>query len=733
MRRSFAVSLFLCAHAIGAQVRGTVVDPAHAPIAGAVIAVLDSTGKTVTRTITSAVGQFAFPATVHGATLRATRIGFRPVVRAFQEGNPIEITMERIPSLLDAFRVVGKELCPGSTDANAAFQLWQQVRDALSATVVARELSPATMQTVVYESGMSPDDDLIHRQTKRVAVGRNSRPFGAGRPATFFADKGFMIDALGERTFYAPDADVLVDDSFQSTHCFNLQTPDSAHAGQIGLAFTPARGREGIVDVRGVVWVDVQSPQLRSMDVLFTSLEPASMRVHPGAHVEFHTGNNGLAFIDRWWMRLANPRLDENTMDSHTTRAVDTDRALRRDVRIAEVVETGGMVLQAKWPDGSTWSALPSVLAGSVVQKKTGAVSPGAMVSLVGTADTVWADANGEFEFEAIAGKYQLLAVDTTLSSFLPPRSEKTTVTVTQSGIATARLQVASIEGSLGDLCRERRMTKETSALSGVLSVEGRAVPTDAVIQVRWHGAPVQTKTGVVQTDESQLVNPDEKGRFLVCGVPRDQPITVAVIKKRGSIGDTTITIGSNQLVANVDWFLSPTQLASADTQRVTTLAPMTTTATVRSPVLKAFDARRAIGNGNFLSDSFMVAHSHVMLDVVLGQFMSQVRILRAGARAHVVAKGESRFSLSGFRNVTRCFSTVYVDGEQKFRDTDIQNRINTPFDIASISVGSIAAVEFYPGNSPIPKEFTPQSRCGTLVIWTREYAGMQWGAPKSH
>jgi len=640
--------------------------------------------------------------------------------------------MDRIPSLLDAFRVVGKEMCPGSTDASAAFQLWQQVRDALSATVVARELSPAAMQTVVYESGMSPDDDLIHRQTKRVSVGRNSRPFGAAFAPTLFADRGYMVEARGERTFYAPDADVLVDESFQQTHCFNLQVADAEHPGQIGLAFVPVRGREALVDVSGVVWVDVQSPQLRSMDVLFTSLEPASMRVHPGAHIEFHTGANGLAFIDRWSMRLANPRLDENTMSSSSAGA-QTERSRRRDIRVAEVVETGGMVLQAKWPDGSTWSAMPSVLAGSVVQKKSGAVSPGAMVSLLGTADTVWADANGEFEFEAIAGKYQLIAVDTTFSAFLPPRSEKTTVNVGVSGIATAKLEVASIEGTLGDLCRERRMTSETSALSGTLSIDGRAVPTDAVIQVKWRDGQVQTKTGAVEIEQTQLVNPDAKGRFLVCGVPREQSVSVSVVQRRGAIGDTMITIPSNQLVANLNWFLSPRQLATADTQRVTMLAPMTTTATVRSPVLKAFDSRRAIGNGNFLSDSFMVAHSSLMLDVVLGQFMAQVRILRAGARAHVVAKGESRFSLSGFRNVTRCFSTVYVDGEQKFRDTDIANKINVPFDIASLSAGSIAAVEFYPGNSPVPKEFTPQSRCGTLVIWTREHAGMPWGEPKSH
>src|SRR6185503_13563661 len=127
-----------------------------------------------------------------------------------------------------------------------------------------------------------------HQET-RVGTGRTTRPFIAAASSAEFAATGYMREDAsgGDRTFFAPDADVLLDESFATSHCFHLQPSDAAHPEQVGLAFTPARNRETVVDVRGVIWMDRATPALRSLDFRYTELEPANTNAGAGGHMEF--------------------------------------------------------------------------------------------------------------------------------------------------------------------------------------------------------------------------------------------------------------------------------------------------------------------------------------------------------------------------------------------------------------------------------------------------------------
>ncbi len=300
------------------QVRGAVRDSAaRAPLPGVVITAIDSAGVTGGRAITDASGRFALALPGRAARLHLIRIGYRPRDVAITSADEIAIVMERLPPILSAVRVRSNELCPGSSDQGAAFQLWEQVRDGLLATIVSRELKPADATTLVYETHVSPNDERVREQTKRVQSGRTTRPFTASAPAATFAARGYMREDPSARIFDAPDADVLIDQSFAATHCFRLQTADAAHRGQIGLAFAPTPGRDTIVDVKGTVWIDTVDPRLRSLDFTYTSLEPAAMQAGAGGHIEFRTMGNGVSFVERWQLRL--PVLQEPSTSMYWT------------------------------------------------------------------------------------------------------------------------------------------------------------------------------------------------------------------------------------------------------------------------------------------------------------------------------------------------------------------------------------------------------------------------------
>jgi len=139
-------------------------------ISGVVLAVLDSAGGTLARTIANERGSYRV-ALPHGAqTLRALRIGYR--VREVRlpsrvfDVTDLDVAMIAIPALLEPMRVTAAASCPHRSDAAAAYSLLEQARAGLLATIVAREAKPATLKLLVFERFMDGNSDRIERQTR---------------------------------------------------------------------------------------------------------------------------------------------------------------------------------------------------------------------------------------------------------------------------------------------------------------------------------------------------------------------------------------------------------------------------------------------------------------------------------------------------------------------------------------------------------------------------------------
>ncbi len=567
MRRAtalLAIALAFVPPLAAQQVRGVVLDSAAGgALPGAVVMALDSSGVTRGRTISGGDGRFALTPTMPAVRLRVIRIGYSPAEMRLSAAAPstsLRIVMHRLPAALSAMRVTGRELCPGSAERGAAFELWEQARAGLLAAVVTREANPADATMLMFNRTLSPDDELVREMHVESQSGRTTRPFISPEPAAAFAVHGYMREAEDRsREFAAPDADVLLDQSFATVHCFHLQPADAAHPGQIGLAFTPVATHDTLVDVSGVIWMDGTRAALRSLDFRYTSLEPAARAANAGGVIDFRSMPNGVSFIDRWIMHL--PALTEEQSRQRTVRdpaQFHARRATDYRAHVSAIVETGGQVLTAKWDDGVSWRANPTGIAGRVTSD--GRPASGAVVALEGANVRATANAKGEFTFDRLVpGTYALVATDTSLINYVDERRAERTIRVRADTLTPIVIDLPRFAAMLDRVCHKSEMPKESAILLGQI-VNDRGEPDPTVhLTATWqanynNGGPLELDRDVRVNGASQQTDADDQGRFSICGVVTQRPIHLRASRGR-AYSDTTIQVLPDSVFKTIRWY----------------------------------------------------------------------------------------------------------------------------------------------------------------------------------
>jgi len=554
--------------------RGAVHDSVTgAPLGGAVVTVLDSSGASSTRTIAGADGSFSLGNPPRSARLRLVRIGYRPreIELSTDRAQVLQITMRRLPPLLDAVRVSDSELCPGSTDRGAAFELWEQARAGLLATIVARETKPAEATAMIFGQTLSASDERVlemHTMTKQETT---TRPFIASATPSYFARHGYMVeDASTSRVFSAPDADVLLDESFAATHCFHREKGDGDHRQQTGVAFTPVtRGRDTLVDVTGVIWLDDSVPQIRSLDFRYTALEPAAVKANAGGRLEFRTMANGVSFIERWSLRL--PVLEIISRNVRSSLRAPSERMLpsfteprqkRSDAHVAQIDRSGGIVLDAIWDDGTEWHEPPTGVRGTLVEKGSTRAVAHAVVSLHGTTVSTLSGDDGSFVLAPVVpGKYTMRVIDTTLRGVIPERTAERSIDVEYGRLTDARLELASISASIERICRDAHVRGARAGEGSTIIVGSLALPGAGAggvkVRSRWFADAHLTGDATTVENAEQLSDVDESGRFMVCGAARERNVTLSVLANGNAIADTIVHV-PNAPVLSVRWRPSP-------------------------------------------------------------------------------------------------------------------------------------------------------------------------------
>jgi Carboxypeptidase regulatory-like domain len=314
MRSSFGVFLMtLCvAPALAAQVvRGDVRDEGTGqPLYGAIVVLLDSAGKQTVGTMTDEAGSFAVKAPSAGRyALRAERIGYRSTVSSTFDlalGETVERRLQApmVPVSLTAVTVKGSNKCVvRPAEGLQSFALWQEARKALYATHLASEDRRLHVTVKRYVRLIDPNT----MQTRREASYQDSyfaeHPFATPRSAEDLARHGWVQRDAEFTNFYGPDADILLSDAFADTHCFRVKKGKHEEKGLIGLAFEPAK-KHRVADVKGVLWIDPRTAELRFLEFRHTGLFGPDIAPHKyGGRVEFGRLSNGAWIVRRWWIR----------------------------------------------------------------------------------------------------------------------------------------------------------------------------------------------------------------------------------------------------------------------------------------------------------------------------------------------------------------------------------------------------------------------------------------------
>lgn len=489
---------------------------AAAPIAGAVVSLLDSAGHTVARTLSSADGRYWLAGNGTGAVIRAVHIGFRPSSGAILRGDSdvvADVRMTLLPAVLDAVEVHDQQLCPASANAPAAFALWEQARTALLAGIVSREVNPPVIRMLSYTRALDAKGTHVEDQDVSDSIYTASQPIVSARTAAEFAARGYRdvgADKYHYR-FHAPDADVLLDSMFVRGHCLSLRESDAEHPDAAGIAFDPIKRRDSIIDIAGVLWLNRSVPGLRSLTFRFTNVKEGEMGDGASGDLVFTEMPTGVAMITRWNLHMPIAQATRVQLGG-------TVMTFRVSTRVVAYEDAGGELAQALWHDGTSWVG-PLATIGGHVLAFGGKPVAGIPVRLRGSPTYTKTDSTGAFKFPpTVPGPYVVEVSDPVMAEVGVTLEASAKLVVDRSPVDTVRIAMPSRKPAIAALCEKEKAPKSRDAggyalLIGHVRLAGGAPAATASIRSEWKGS-FDFGAQTVQLSARS----DSAGVFRICG-----------------------------------------------------------------------------------------------------------------------------------------------------------------------------------------------------------------------
>ncbi len=520
----------LCAQAVRGELRE---GESGRPVAGAFVVLLDEGGRQVGGSFTDAAGGFHLQAPAPGRyALRAERVGHvsvRSEVLQLAAGQTLLYGLEMGAAAIQLDGLVvqaERRRCAVLPDAGAqTAAIWEEARKALSATAWtdSGRRFRYTLQHSHRELNVA-SNRVVSERGERV-TGFAVSPF-VSVPVERLVNEGFVHVDGDSLVYHAPDAKVLLSDEFLDTHCFRVQPGEGEMAERVGLAFEPVRGRR-IPDVRGVLWLDRQTAELRHLEYTYTGLDLAGATDRVGGRVEFERLPSGEWIVPHWRIRMPMVAVESVKlgMQSHMRR------------RIVGFTEVVGDVLEVRSVQGALIrSTARAALSGTVFDSTRAAPLSGARVRLVGTASEAETDAQGRFRIADVAeGRYSIVFAHPRADTLEHPE-RPVPVDVRQGAENTVELAVPSLASVLAGRCAPEERRGGTGVVVGEVREEGGVVPPPGTpVLLTWAASGAAPAGRVVAWT-------DARGHYFACSVPTG----VAVETRVGSQASVAVEVRAN-------------------------------------------------------------------------------------------------------------------------------------------------------------------------------------------
>lgn len=484
------------------------------------VVVLDSTRTELQRILTDAQGRFHISVRSGTVFLRSERIGFRAVTTEpieLRSGDTLDVTLsvERIPYALDRIEVSEKAVCGLSSGASDEMLVaWQEAEKALRAAVWTAGQRAYRYTVNVRDRRVRRDGASIRQERDSTSEALLAIPFRAPRPI-LLSGAGYVVPRQdGTTSYYAPDANVLLHDTFKETHCFSVVQDE----GSVGLRFAPKPDRR-LPDIRGAMWIDATTAHLQTVEFQYTGLDRTTTDRSVGGTIEFMAVPSGEWIVHRWHIRM--PELGW----------VATDRRSRG--RIRGYHDAMGEVLAIHDREGSTlYSVPPAVLQGTVVDSTGAQPLANARVELTGSDRATTTDADGRFLLSGpLRGRYTVTVRHPRLDSLGTP-IDAPEFELEPGDTSAILLGTPSVETLWTRLCAGHPVPAPGSTESdNVRAVFGRVMPVErsasaegVTVNATWRAIP-RTRGALVLQDWVANATTDETGSFVLCGLPVETPI----------------------------------------------------------------------------------------------------------------------------------------------------------------------------------------------------------------
>jgi hypothetical protein len=296
------------------------------PVAGVLVTLRDSTLRIRVRTLSDSAGRFLMLTAAGRVTVNLEHIAYAPHERTIDVtagDHRLNVALSPQAVQLKSIVAESRSRC-GSTRDAAPAKLWYFARTALaSSTTTAKNLDVRMYSVELDKTARAltePRNELIS------AV--SYQPFKSINIDSLF--KGGFVQRRPEGLyFYGPDADVLLSDQFVDNHCFAV-VRDKKKKGLIGLSFRPGFRSKFEHDIRGAMWIDENTGELKLVDYYYTGFRDVPERLSTG-RVEFERLKDGSWIIPLWYIRMP--------------RTVPNNEIRPGAIRVLGATESGGEVI----------------------------------------------------------------------------------------------------------------------------------------------------------------------------------------------------------------------------------------------------------------------------------------------------------------------------------------------------------------------------------------------------
>ncbi|HUF77007.1 MAG TPA: carboxypeptidase regulatory-like domain-containing protein [Longimicrobiales bacterium] len=662
-------------------------------VAGAMVRLLSGGSATGAAWLTGADGRFRLQAPAGGSyQIEVERIGFTTTLvgGATVAGDGIavmDVVVEPQPVELQGLEVSAKGgRCEADgAGAGVAQIVWDEARKALSAASWTQARGGLRFLVSVWDREVSPrTSQILNEETsQRETIGANSVQ---SLPPERLLAEGYVHSNPAYTYYYAPDAEALLSDEFQSSHCFRV-VEAGGNAPYLGLEFEPDRERE-LPDVAGTIWVDRVSGRLDRVEFRYTGLDVAGAALAKG-EVGFAELANGQWIVREWFIQAP--------MGPGAGRT--TGLMGRSDLQIHEV----GNAVQLVEGQGLLWrpDIAPGVVRGTVFDSIAGRPLAGAVVRVGARNLRAIANLDGRFELKGVTPGVHRVTFDHPRLDSLGVTPGWQTVAMEPGAVAGLELAVPPWTTLLARSC--------ASGASGTLVGTVYSRSGSPVAEARVELVSARTEAGGPIATLS-----DAQGGYALCEV---EPGVAQVSASLGGAESTPVEV-------RVD----TAGFARADL----TLLPGVAAVDGRLPVLErvGYYQRALTHPGAFIQRDDIAAVSPTRTSDLLGR-VPGVRVTTETSAGLI--RRRVLFNRLALLEGELCYPALFVDGElvriggsrtesqwPATQGVEPPAREEVPSIDELVPPHEVIAVELYENAARLPGRFIGLgTRCGVIAIWT--------------